>query len=67
MFGHKAWYMDFEPSRKHPLEPKLVTNFTGFTILAERYGVDLYLAGHVHIYQRFYSLLGPSEHTPYAK
>jgi 3',5'-cyclic AMP phosphodiesterase CpdA len=67
MFGHKAWYMDFEPNKNDPLQQKLVTNFTGFTDLSHRYGVDLYLAGHVHIYQRFFPLLGPKEHKIHAK
>ena len=56
--------MDYEPQHKmpHPLAPKLVTNFTGFTALTDKYKVDVYLTGHVHMYQRFYPLLGPSEH-----
>lgn len=67
MFGHKAWYMDFEVDKDHPLKQELNTNFTGFTALAETYKVDLYLAGHIHIYQRFYSLLGPAKHEPDAR
>ena len=67
MFGHKAWYMDFEVNKQHPLQPELNTNFTGFTALAEKYKVDLYLAGHVHLYQRFYSLLGPAKHEANAR
>ena len=61
--------MDYEPDHKlpHPLAPKLVTNFTGFTALADQYKVDLYLTGHVHMYQRFYPLLGPSEHKSDAR
>lgn len=39
MYGHKGYYMD-------------KTNYTGFEELAHRYGVDLYLCGHVHNYQR---------------
>jgi 3',5'-cyclic AMP phosphodiesterase CpdA len=58
---------DFEVDKDHPLKQKLNTNFTGFTALAEKYKVDLYLAGHIHIYQRFYSLLGPAKHEPDAR
>lgn len=59
--------MDFEPDKKHPLQQNLNANFTMFTKLSHDHGVDLYLSGHVHIYQRFYPLLGPKEHAPHAK
>jgi predicted phosphodiesterase len=58
MLGHKGWYMDNFGTESEP--DTLNTNFTGFDDLACRYGVDLYLTGHVHIYQRFLPLLGPS-------
>lgn len=41
MYGHKGWFMD-------------KVNYTGFEDLAHKYGVDLYLCGHVHNYQRFF-------------
>eukprot|EP01121_Diplochlamys_sp_Union-15-3_P007165 TRINITY_DN17_c0_g1_i1.p1 TRINITY_DN17_c0_g1~~TRINITY_DN17_c0_g1_i1.p1 ORF type:complete len:412 (+),score=65.24 TRINITY_DN17_c0_g1_i1:155-1390(+) len=41
MFGHKCWWMTD-------------TNFTAFEELAHLYGVDVYLSGHVHNYERFY-------------
>lgn len=40
MFGHKGWFMD--------------TNYTGFEYLAHKYGVDVFLCGHIHNYERFY-------------
>ncbi|EGD76697.1 hypothetical protein PTSG_08048 [Salpingoeca rosetta] len=67
MFGHKGWYMDFEPDTHHGLQPKPVTNFTGFDALANKYQVDLFLGGHVHIYQRFFPLLGLTPGLQYAK
>jgi predicted MPP superfamily phosphohydrolase len=41
MYGHKGWFMDS-------------VNYTGFEDLAHAYGVDLFLCGHVHNYERFY-------------
>lgn len=35
-------------------------NFTGFDHLGCKFGVDLYLTGHIHLYQRFLPALGPS-------
>eukprot|EP00049_Salpingoeca_infusionum_P014759 m.279560 g.279560 ORF g.279560 m.279560 type:complete len:449 (+) comp15745_c0_seq3:157-1503(+) len=67
MVGHKGWYMNFEPDQHHDLKPKMVTNFTGFDALADKYKVDLYFTGHVHLYQRFYPLLGPASMTPYER
>lgn len=51
MFGHKLDYMD-------------KVNFTGFGDLAHKYGVDLYLCGHQHNYQRFYPYFKDSIDVP---
>ena len=44
------------------------TNFSAIDDLAHRHGVDLHIAGHVHIYQRFFPLrtspYGPSASRP---
>jgi len=58
MMGHKAWYMDALGDWR--FQGDITTNFTGFDDLACEFGVDLYLTGHVHLYQRFLPLLGPS-------
>ena len=42
--AHKGFYM--QPG----------TNFSHIDDIAHRYGVDLHIAGHVHIYQRFFPL-----------
>jgi len=57
MMGHKGWYMDEWGEVQHP--DQIATNFTGFDYLGCKYGVDLYMTGHVHIYQRFLPVLGP--------
>jgi hypothetical protein len=57
MMGHKGWYMNNWGEVQDP--DQITTNFTAFDDLACHYGVDLYLTGHVHIYQRFMPLLGP--------
>ena len=44
MYAHKAFYM--QPG----------TNFSAIDDIAHANGVDLHIAGHVHIYQRFYPL-----------
>jgi len=41
MLGHKASWMDN-------------VDFTNFTILSHKYGVDLFLCGHEHNYERMY-------------
>jgi len=57
MYGHKGWYMNvWDKNEKH-----ITTNFTGFDALADQYGVDLYLTGHVHLYQRFLPLRGSAD------
>lgn len=56
MYGHKGWFMNVWDKNEH----HITTNFTGFDDLAHKYGVDLYLTGHVHLYQRFLPLKGPS-------
>ena len=43
-YAHKAFYM--QPG----------TNFSAIDDIAHANGVDLHIAGHVHIYQRFYPL-----------
>lgn len=64
VFGHKGWFMDYEPDKKHLPHSKLVTNFTQFNPILVAHKVDLYLCGHVHLYQRFLPLNGPAEHKP---
>lgn len=54
MLGHKAWYMD-------GMYPDAGDDFTAFDAIACEYGVDLYLAGHVHVYQRFLPVRGPAQ------
>jgi len=45
MFGHKGYWMD-------------KVNWTDFERLSNEYGVDLYLCGHQHNYQRLYPSYG---------
>ena len=56
MYAHKAFYM--QPG----------TNFSAIDDLAHAHGVDLHIAGHVHIYQRFFPLrsspYGPNASNP---
>lgn len=47
-FGHKGWYMTD-------------TKFSAFDPILQKYGVDLYFAGHVHNYERFLPILGGSD------
>jgi hypothetical protein len=51
MYAHKAFYM--QPG----------TNFSAIDDLAHKYGVDLHIGGHVHIYQRFF----PLRSSPYGQ
>ena len=66
--GHKAWYMSnwgnigFSNKDQLPL-----TNWTAFEPLFCKYGVELYLSGHVHLYQRFFPLHGPNSMEMWAK
>ena len=60
MLGHKGWYMDNLGTVSLDDEEAPDGNFTGFDRLACEYGVDLYLTGHVHLYQRFLPMLGPA-------
>merc|ERR1712224_685371 len=59
--GHKAWYMSswgnvgWETREGDTPE----VNYPAFDKLFCKYGVDLYLSGHVHLYQRFYPMNAP--------
>ena len=53
MLGHKGFYMDTDVSGSD-----LKGNFTAFDSLGCLYGVDLFVCGHIHLYQRFLPLLG---------
>ena len=70
--NHLAPQMETNFTGKQPVEV-IVSRFNpeppliGFTALAEEFQIDLMFCGHVHIYQRFLPLLGPSEHAPYQK
>ena len=55
--GHKAWYMSSWGDATWKINGDLPeTNWTAFEPLFCEYGVELYLSGHVHLYQRFYPL-----------
>jgi len=55
--GHKAWYMSRWEQIGELEKPQ--TNWPALEPLFCKYGVELYLSGHVHLYQRFYPLHGP--------
>ena len=55
--GHKAWYMSRWEQLGELEKPQ--TNWPVLDPIFCKYGVELYLSGHVHLYQRFYPLQGP--------
>ena len=66
--GHKAWYMSTWNNVGWKKEDGLPqTNWTAFEPLFCKYGVELYLSGHVHLYQRFFPLHGPNSLMLWAK
>jgi acid phosphatase type 7 len=72
MLGHKGWYMDKQGHLKFDLSylnkilngkgstatsnSEIAGNYSAFDALSCKYGVDLFIGGHMHIYQRFLPL-----------